>query len=320
MAPINYNQFKSYIKQMLNEHFYPETGESVLLRTFNIGNTCHEGFVLQNENPHSDSRLEMVVCLDDLYSLYCQKGISECYAYALNVFEQSKLLQNLSRDFIKEHVIIQLASAQTRLELNRIPHRSFLDLFLVYRLVLKSNASERVSHIITDNIAEFFHLSEVELFESAMANTNRLFPVRLVDMSIYPEDILKYDVIDEPNRFSDFPVRGLINDYTFYSASSVIASDYVKRYADFLEEDVYIAFTSMHEAIIQPVSSVNGDYHIMEQIVYDMLFENGKCLIPNEFLTTNIYRYCRATQRIEKMDDIVKQIDNKVGHNSFWQM
>ena len=151
-------------------------------------------------------------------------------------------------------------------------------------------------------------MDEDEAYENALSNTYSLTPPR-----IYKWERLLFNPAYEGEDFMDMNYEENIVERNAGSclstsirtngAVAVFLPDVAQRIADLMDDDFYIVFTSVHEAMIHPKRmSCPED---LERILKETLKE----ATPDEdFLTDEIYYYDRGARKIMKWKKVVSKV------------
>lgn len=172
--------------------------------------------------------------------------------------------------------------------------------------VLYMKVSERDGNVMSTKIlksivrkwqANSDLLSEDYIFEEALKNTERMYPPR-----IYRWDQMLFNPKYEGEEFMSPGTEEAISQdlignclTTAKKTNGAVAIFYpgvVERFADVLDSDLYLVFTSVHEVMVHKADAVDAvDLSI---ILQDTLEE----ATPKEdFLTRKIYKYEKDTHR-----------------------
>ena len=125
---------------------------------------------------------------------------------------------------IENNVIFGLINTEANKELlEKIPHRHFLDLSVIYCIVDSGAPEDSTGKIISNSMLETAGVSEQHLFLQAEQNTRRIFPPMAAPMSDVLSGLSKGQM-----DVSDVPHTGmwvLTNTKCFLGASAVLYSD-----------------------------------------------------------------------------------------------
>jgi len=200
---------------------------------------------------------------------------------------QSCALKNGGKMLLK-YIVFQLVNWDANAEmLSNVPHRRWNDLAIIYTLIVGEN---RLS--ISNQMAESLKLSEETLYQLAYENTRKLFPVVIEDSAeVFGEC---EETLDEAERALLPPLYILCNEKRTYGAIGVLYKDTLEEVSDrHGGEDLYIIPSSIHEALLSPVSVM--PLEALKYMVYDV---NMSKVFPEERLSHQVYLYERASGNI----------------------
>lgn len=200
---------------------------------------------------------------------------------------------------IKSRLFVTLVNIdQHGLELKDMVYRQLGDIAIVlnYR-ISDPNDSETLSFKIQQKFFDSWHKSKDEVFETALANTYAATPPRLYtwEALLFNPTIPGKDFMNsnEPDLFSKAVTGNCISTTTKTSGAIVVFLPGVaKHISELLDDDFYIAFTSIHEAMVHAVSTVSVE------ALQDVLTETiDNDVDDDEFLSYRIFHYSRDTQK-----------------------
>lgn len=211
---------------------------------------------------------------DDFYEHYLQHGdISLILKSMVDIFvEASKrfCFDMEDTEWLKSNVVMTLVNKEANMHLlDKVPHREFLDLAIIYRIICDTVEEGFISFIVENDFMDGqLGLNENELYDLARENTPRLLPVNELKMP------------------SDFYV--LTNENKIYGAAVILYENVLEEYTEKLGGDILILPSSIHECIIVPVDGV--DVENMRALVKDA---NDTILEEGELLSYSVYKYCK---------------------------
>ena len=205
----------------------------------------------------------------------------------------------------REYIFYQVISGEKNQELlGDVLHDDFLDLSIVYRVLLSGNGGEEIgsAKIMAGQMRDW-GVTKEEVKEAAKKNTQRLFPaVRMrmgsmiaeamkdsgAGMRIDPEQMVR-ECLPEMNE-----VYVLTNRRKTEGFAVVFYKDFLKRIAEEKESDLYILPSSIHEAIVLPAKEKESAGEL-RKIVDEV---NRSCVLPEDWLSDNVYIYSREQDRL----------------------
>ena len=186
MMTISYEEFKEEMWKRLQGLF--GEGHEIRIqkvRKVNLGEI--EAFNIYKKNG-KDQHSPNFYCRE-LYERY-QRGLA-LSVLAQDIKEKYEMMQEkvsigLIEDItqfekVKNRIIFTVINGEKNREiLEEVPHRVFLDLAVIYRIVVKEEWNACSSMRVTKVLLEQWGITEEELFETAKENMKYIMPVRTV--------------------------------------------------------------------------------------------------------------------------------------------
>ncbi|SCH11329.1 Uncharacterised protein [uncultured Clostridium sp.] len=98
---------------------------------------------------------------------------------------------SLNAELFRRNVVVELVNTEMNEELlKRVPYRKFNDLSVVYRWIYDVGSNGQSGILVTNELAKQYSMSETDLYENALKNTKRLFPIEIESMREFTERIL----------------------------------------------------------------------------------------------------------------------------------
>lgn len=192
-----------------------------------------------------------------------------------------------SQNGIRERIRLYLINHDRNEKLlNDVPHRTFLDLAVVYRLLTidgKSEDAEEITHLKMEELG----MNEEELYQAAMENMES--DVRI--LSFGNKDNGSSAIYIVPS------IACLTNSEKYKGSGIMLSKNTLSAFAEHFESNVLILPSSMHELMV--VMDTGDD----EQVDYLKLTVRGvnsdpRLLSKEDYLSDNVYRFNRQTQEI----------------------
>ena len=243
---------------------------------------CH---ITDNEGP--------TIYINDMYDNYLQcQNLQKVFAESADMINNWLKLtidtsEILTKEYILSHVVLNLINRECNSELlNSHPYREFLDLVMVYRVVVSETPF--MSYLVTHGLLAVLDIDENTLYEAANRNTEYL-------CSIYSltEEVQKYvkESVDDGFSLSvdseqDFPFYIVTNMNSTYGAISIIYSSVTKMIQKLINCDEFIIIPSnLHECICAPYDPECP----VELLQAEHLEMNYSITHPKERLSNSIY-------------------------------
>ena len=199
----------------------------------------------------------------------------------------------------RENLFIRLLNYdRERRKLENMIYRRTGDIALVLYLRVKESEDCLTSARISRNVVQAWGRDEREVFRNALLNTYYLAPPRayhweklLKDPCYEGENFM--DIL-HPCRLSTDPCGNCISTKKKTNgAVSIFLPGVAQRIADLLQDDLYLAFTSIHEVMVHSVRTV--ELADLQSVLTSTIQESTP---EQDFLTSHIYRYDRDRQCI----------------------
>lgn len=205
-------------------------------------------------------------------------------------------------ELIKGQLIVRAVSYLRNPEqIEHAIYRQVGDIALVVYLVLQEDEYDFLSAKVQKKVIESWKKSEEEIFENAMANTHALYPPRIYDWFREDGQFAYHEgtFVDPLEEISlDKGVKGncLTNAKQLNGATALFYPGVAKRLGNLLGEDFYVAFTSIHEAMLHCVSSIN--VRVIEESLQSVNGNNE----AEEILSQRVYYYSREADSLTVME------------------
>ncbi|MCR5650433.1 MAG: DUF5688 family protein [Lachnospiraceae bacterium] len=247
-----------------------------------------------------DSNVAPSIYLEDFYTDHCDgRDIDDIVNDILKAYSNNRtcgdLDVNLFNNFekVKDMITYKLVNYESNLKmLANLPHRRFLDLAVIYVVVLGETPKGQATVTIHTEHMENWGTSEEELWKLSNKNTPRLAKPEIMALS----DLIGSMMGGEESGMvpQDAGMYVLTNSSRINGASCILYDDVVSGLAGGLGKDLYIIPSSIHEVILMP-SDAFPDVDRMIDIIREV---NSTQVRKEEILSYRLYRYSRSTDRI----------------------
>lgn len=221
-----------------------------------------------------------------------QIGLAYMRETAVSIFSPEDFT---SYEQIAENIVFRIVNADGNRELLcDAPHRIFLDLAIIYYiLVFAGNDSIGTTHI-TNRHLEVWGRTEEDIFQRAMYNTPRLLPSRATSM----EEVLRglcSEIPTEAGPAADVcalpegcvsPMYVLSNDKNLYGAAVMVYPEFPEQLYHHYSA-YYLLPSSVHELILIP----DSPGLCADSLLATVREINRSVLNPEDFLSDHIYYY-----------------------------
>ena len=243
----------------------------------------------------------------------------------IKVYQGSNIEIDFHPDYLldynkaKERIVFKLVNKERNKELLKgVPFVEYLDLAIIFYYLVNDSNLGFASIVIRNEMLESWQVTVEELNIVARENTPKLMPAKIEKM----EDIIKRILIDqeigkrvqplddiEKNMIEDMAVEEMefqMNGNTetkmyvvgnkcgVFGAACILYENLLKKFAERIQDNLYILPSSVHETIIIPAGFIN-DGMDLKYMVEDV---NNTQVEPEEILSGMVYIY---NSKLEKM-------------------
>lgn len=302
---MNYESFVEHVKELMKDHL-PEGWEKAIIKT-RLANKVN-----QKRTGLEFDRGEMcspTVYLEEFYERYktgmnleeILEAISEILI-ELDIAEKFKITKESLRE-MSDRIIFQLINTEANPKLlNKMPHRSFEDLSIIYLWFVSLDENGFLSIPVENPIANLFEYSEEQLFQLAYENTKRLLPPEAAPMRQMINELLPGFEEEVGYREADDKETGLYvftNSARTFGSTALLYPEVFEKVAEIQGDDLYIMPTSRHEVVSLP----KGERELQDVIeMVEMSNEIQKDV--EQALSHQVYLYDRGTRTITKVSDV----------------
>lgn len=199
----------------------------------------------------------------------------------------------LSFNNVKDIIIGQIVNTKwNEGTIENVPHRSYEDLSLVYRVQISSSESGIGTFLISNGLMDQWNISENDLYEAAMKNIENGFIVNSFASIL---GVLIDEVMDTTN---DWKILSCENH--IFGAASITAKGKMIELRNTLQSDLLIIPSSIHEVIIIPINSI--DIKSIGSLT-DIICSVNDTLRDEEVLSDHAYVY--TEHGIISLDDYI---------------
>lgn len=199
-------------------------------------------------------------------------------------------------DSVKDHVAYKLIHYRRNQEvLKTIPHIPYLDLAICFYCAVQTGPKSQATVLIHNEHLKMWNIDESTLYETARANTPKLFPHTLTGMNTFMEqfdDPSLRDLATDPSFY--LPMYVLSNKYNLFGASCILYENLLSQLAVQFNCSYYLLPSSLHELILVPSENKN-DLAFFSAMVQDV---NKSHVAPIDILSDHAYFYDRSQQEI----------------------
>lgn len=243
-------------------------------------------------NPFYEQYLEegdFAVIAEDIWTTYCE---------ALGTFQVKEHDFELDFQVQREHIIYQVINFEkNQWKLKRVPYIRFLDLAITFHCFVQYQENTVSLLPITYELMKHWGINEKFLFQIAMANTQRHFPMIYSSL----EEILRTVIEEKEFNVLFPPMEGNIKMYVVSNeqgvngASVMLYEEHFQQLAKQLGEKIYVLPSSIHEIILVPYD----DEIEVEQLAALVKEVNATQVPYEDVLSDHAYLYNSETRSFE---------------------
>lgn len=204
----------------------------------------------------------------------------------------------------QDDVVLQLVNRfRNHVFLKSVPHRPFLDLAIIYRILVFNEKGKWTGAIVNDTMIAAMGITEEELFERAYKHTPQALPFRLTDTrellpckGCFREDC-ESDCGEEFCRMlreQKTEMLLLTNDSEQFGAAAMLYPEQLNAACETLGGNIYIFPGSMHELYLVREEPEKLDFY--RQMV---ACANSDVVDETGWLSEQVYRYNRKTGKVK---------------------
>lgn len=305
--------FVSTVKVAI-EAYYGE-GYHVSINKVTKNNDCHlTGLTIMEEG----CNLAPTIYLEGLYENYRNgKSMDKLCRDIIRIHEENKAKEDfdieeiMNFEQIKDRICFKLVNRERNKELlQNTPHIIFLDLAIVFYVLVSKEADATASILVKDNLLESWGVKDTDkLFEFAKKNTQYLLRGTVSSMMEVMTEIICDDTNDLPSEFVDeffdmsfdennaMPMYVATNSVKLNGASVICYDGLLESFAEKIDGNFFILPSSTHEVIFVP--DFGGfDAKELKAMVCEV---NETQVDPDEILSNNVYRYNKRMDCVEML-------------------
>lgn len=202
-------------------------------------------------------------------------------------------VNNLSNyNYIKDKIVFKLINAESnKKRLHNIPHISWLDLAIVFYILLEKNENGIITAMVENQHLDIWKISIEDLKDIAFVNTPKINPPVISGLDSIISDLFPGKVIEagcEPPFFI------LTNTSGVNGAACMIYPNIIKKFAEGIGKNIFILPSSINEVLLLP-----DDGNMVPDELNKLVKHVNMTEVPKEDrLSNKVYVYSRTAQTI----------------------
>lgn len=251
--------------------------------------------------------IEPCIYLDDFYREYESGGmqfdeiVDEVYSRLLK-YEEDTPDFDISGfrkwETVHGDIYPKLVNAKQNKELlEKIPHRSFMDLAVVYYVVARDQTQEDIGTILIHNDhMEIWGQEEENLYQTAMMNMRAAGEADFVKIETFVERIMGISFPKKEGSAShDVDMYILTNHRRRFGAAEILDKKMLRMIADQVGNEFIVLPSTVHETIVLP-SKEESEYGRLAHMVRAV---NDTLVEAEERLSDHVYVYNREEEMLK---------------------
>ena len=300
---MNYHEFVRIVEKEINRNL--EGGMKARLYTA-IKNNSQKRIGIIVERP--DVNVSPTIYLEEYYAQY-HRGIEigEISKEILMFYENVKCEKSWNEELldsyekINKKIVFKVVNTEKNKKfLDRVPHIDFLDLSIVFYVLLDANKNGTATMVIQNDNMEHWGISLQELLLTAIENIKELLPPQLFTMKDIVEEITDPFIQESANLLEKGLENNgesmyiLSNSLRSLGAACMVYPGMLKILGEILGADYYLLPSSIHEVILVPKRE---ELHFQEMC--NMVKEvNKEQVAAEEVLSDHAYFYSRKREKL----------------------
>lgn len=294
---LSYEAFKDYVRERVLDTF-PPGYENAEVRIENVvkANAELSGLSVWKEDTTLAPNLYLNPCYEDYVNGMSLDEVVDLIAKSyVKAIDEMKINEEIGArlkdaEYVRNHVIFELVGREQNAELiTERPNRDFLDLSIVYTVIVGMDEKGVAASAVTNELMEEFSLTEEELYQAAYENTRTLYQPKILDLV----DVIGPDEACEKNYDKIFL---LTNSMVIGGSVMMIYDDALQKLANALIDpekskdaprEILVVPSSRHEVLGMALIDSDMIGHC-QQILQDI---NSSCVGLEDRLSNNVYKY-----------------------------
>lgn len=307
---MNYEIFKDVVEEKFMDYMPDEFKNAKLaIAPVQKVNVTLDGLSILD----TGRNISPTIYINDMYERYKENGdlentiISACNFMAKTISETSPVFDvDNFLNSAKDKIVFQLINTeQNKSFLEKVPHREFQDLSIIYKVVINVEKESIHNVQVTNELSKRLGMDEEKLFKSAAENTRRILPPTVRNM----KDVITemFEAQGMPEELSnmmmgqipeELPMWVITNNVGNNGAVSMLYENELHELAENMESDLYILPSSVHEVIA--VSTDMGNPEELAQMVAEI---NMQEVSLSERLSNQVYHYDKDLRKLSLATD-----------------
>lgn len=291
---MNYQQFVCAVEKRVKQQMTGGMTACIRSATKNNGKK-RIGIMISEEG----SNISPTIYLEEYFEQFQKhKSIDAVVKNILRLYEEVRvehtwemsMLQNFSKT--RQKIVYKLIGEEENKELlETIPHVRYLDLAIVFYILLDISEFGTAVVLITNDIMKRWNIEKEMLYSIAHQNTKKLLPAEFQTMRSVMAELLGKESVAEEGEDSMYI---LTNDLRSFGAACILYDEVLEHIGKQLGENYYVLPSSVHEVIIVPESKSPNRVEL-EEMIEEI---NDTQVEEEEILSYRAYYFSRKENRL----------------------
>lgn len=293
---MNYKQFVSAVEEKVRQQV--KAGTSVYLHTALKNNGKNRiGVTIAEEGVN----ISPTIYLEEYFEQFQKyKSLDSVVKSILKVYQEVRMERSwevgILRDYenIRRKIAYKLIYAEeNETLLENVPHILYMDLALVFYVILELNPAGTATVLITDDILKMWHVRKEDVLQEAKRNTPKLLTAEFRTMRSVVDELLGGDDEEDRDEREDC-MYVLTNHIRSFGAACILYDNVLEDIGNQLGENFYVLPSSVHEVIIVPESK-SPNRAELEEMIEEI---NDTQVEDEEILSYSAYYFSRKENRL----------------------
>ena len=206
------------------------------------------------------------------------------------------------RDYegVRNRIVFKVINtAKNRKFLRTVPHLAFLDLSIVFYVLVDVSEEGTAAMVVNRSHADTWKVQAETLWEDAVKNVKNRLPAEFVTMNHALKSLLgdveyeEGDLLLEKKKDYD-QMYVLSNKFRNYGAACIAYPNVLEMIGQILKKDYYILPSSVHEVIIVPYSEI----YVCSKLDEMVREINSTQVEEEDVLSNHVYLYDRVSGKL----------------------
>lgn len=173
------------------------------------------------------------------------------------------------------------------------PYFEYLDLAIIFKILLGSDGDYSKSITVDNNILEKLNIGIDDLYNIATKNINNYCPVDIKDLKTIMLELIG-EIDDDISETKDDDIYVVKNNIPGIN-TVLLNTKLLKTFANHLNSDLYIIPSSIHECLIVS-KNIYANAKDLKELCTSV---NCSMVDPSDILSDNIYEYTREGGKVK---------------------